>query len=65
MLDEAYKLQAKELEYEAQIAMLPHVQDGDRRQYLEELHRAQQDILDIEEEKNDYSGLETLKREFK
>jgi len=65
LLDEAYRIQARELEMNAITAVLPHIRPEDRKTYMSNLKQAQSDILEREKEANDYSGLNSIKRELK
>ena len=61
MLNQAYKLQANELEWQAVVASLPHMKDSDRNSLMKRLELAQRDISELGKTNDDYSGLEKLK----
>lgn len=63
LLNEAYKLDAIEQMKAIVIADMPNAEEKDRRRVFEQLQRVSSDIIELGEN-NDYSGLDTLKREF-
>jgi len=63
-LNEAYKLKAEEEEMLAYIACVPNMKDNDRRNFFKQLSISKSDIIDIGNNE-DYSGLETLKKELR
>lgn len=60
LLDEAYKIRAKEIEENIISSSAPHMKDEHRMELLNKLHTSQGEQFDAD----DYSGLEILKGEL-
>lgn len=60
LLDEAYRVRAKEIEENIYVASAPHMKDEHRQDLIRKLQTAQNGF----EEADDYSGLERLKGEL-
>ena len=65
LLNESYKLEARESLQSISIASSPHMKPEDRSKLINSLEMASSDIMSKLKENNDYSGLHSLKESFK
>lgn len=63
LLNEAYKLDAQEQMKAIVIGDMPHADESQRQRIVSQLQRITDDIINVGMN-DDYSGLETLKRQF-
>lgn len=61
-LNEAYKLEAEREQTLATIGILPYMNKEGQTAFFRELSQSRSDIMDVGQVNEDYSGLESLKR---